>query len=107
MSKPKARRLAATKARWALSAILREFRQLEQPSSSIPDRAVRLGIYDDDVGVVLPVADFECAVEIEEALDDLLVELAVADRLARGPGREKSVEEFAHELGLAAALGSD
>lgn len=98
------RRLAASEARRELSALLHEFAAIRQPSASISDRAVRLGVYNDDAAVLLPLADFERAVEAEEVLDDLLLELAVAERLAAGPGRAKAVEEFARELGLAGEL---
>jgi hypothetical protein len=103
--RPKRDRLAASQAREQLSAILHEFGELENPSDSIADRAVRLGIYNRDAGVLLPLADFERALETEELLDDILLELSVADRLARGPGRALPVEEVARELGLAGELG--
>ena len=85
-SRPR-RRLAATEARTELSAILREFAELAEPSESIADRAVRLGVYKDDAAVLIPLADFERAVELEEILDDLLLELAVVKRLAEASGR--------------------
>ncbi|MBI4172698.1 MAG: hypothetical protein HY511_08045 [Actinobacteria bacterium] len=103
MALPK--RLAAAAARTELSALLREFAKVEEPSDSIGDRAVRLGVYKDDAAVLVPLADFERALEIEEILDDLLLELAVAERLARGPGRALPVEDVARELGLAGELG--
>lgn len=93
-------RLAATQARRELSRILHEFERLEHPSASIEDRAVRLGIYNDDAGVLVPLVDFERAVETEQLLDDLLIELAIAERLAAGPGRAKPVEQVARELGF-------
>jgi len=99
------KRLAAAAARTELSSLLREFAKVEEPSDSIGDRAVRLGIYKDDAAVLVPLADFERALEIEEILDDLLLELAVAERLARGPGRALPVEDVARELGLAGELG--
>lgn len=98
------RRLAATEAREELSSILHEFSGLDAPSDSIADRAVRLGVYNRDAGVLLPLADFERAVETEEILDDLLLELTVAERLARGDQRWHSLEEVAHMLGLEDAL---
>lgn len=104
-SKPRSRRLAATAARGELSAILREFADLDEPSESIADRAVHLGVYKEDSAVLLPLADFERALELEQVLDNLLLELAVTERLARGPGQAKPVEEVARELGIAAELG--
>ncbi|HEX9417390.1 MAG TPA: hypothetical protein VF895_11880 [Gaiellaceae bacterium] len=97
---PGSRRLAAAEARDELSSILHEFAELGKPGDSIADRAVRLGIYNRDAGVLLPLADFERAVETEEILDDILLELSVAERLARGPGEWSSLEEVARELGL-------
>lgn len=99
------RRLAATAARNELSAILHEFAALEEPSDSIADRAVRLGIYKDDSAVLLPLADFEQALELEELLDDLLLELTIADRLRQASGKTYSIEEVARDLGLAEELG--
>jgi hypothetical protein len=99
--------LAATAGRQELSTILREFAERKEPSGSIGDRAVRLGIYREDSGVLLPLSDFERALEMEETLDDLLLELSVAERLGRGPGRSKPVEEVARDLGLAGELGVD
>ena len=98
------RRLAATEAREELSSILHEFAERDDPSDSIADRAVRLGVYNRDAGVLLPLADFERAVETEEILDDLLLELTVAERLARGDQRWHSLEEVARMLGLEDAL---
>ncbi len=98
------RRLAATEAREELSSILHEFAGLDDPSDSIADRAVRLGIYSRDAGVLLPLADFERALETEVILDDILMELAVADRLGRGTDRWHSLDEVAEELGLAGDL---
>lgn len=106
-AKPKKSRLAATEAREELSAILHQFAELDEPGDSIADRAVRLGIYNRDAGVLLPLADFERAVETEEILDDILLELSVTERLARGPDGWRSLEEVARELGLAAELGID
>lgn len=94
------KRLGASAARSKLPALLREFAKVEKPSDSIADRAVRLGVYDTDSAVLVPLADFEQALEAEEILDDLLLELTVAERLARGPGRALPVEEVARELGL-------
>lgn len=105
--KPLPRRLAATAAREELSAILREFAEAGESSDSIADRAVRLGIYRDDSGVLVPLADFERALELEDVLDDLLLELAVAERLGQGPGQVKPVEEIARDLGLAGELGME
>ena len=99
------RRLAATEARGELSAILREFAAIEEPSESIADRAVHLGVYRDDAAVLLPLADFERALELEEVMEDLLLELAVAERLREDSGRRYSLEGVARELGLAAELG--
>ncbi len=107
MSSRQPRRLAAAAARGQLSSILREFATVKEPSDSIGDRAVRLGVYNDDTAVILPLADFEWALEMEEILDDILLELTVAERLARGPGEWKPVEEVARELGFAEELGLD
>ncbi len=98
MATPK--RLGAGAARRELPALLREFAKIEEPSDSIADRAVRLGVYNTEVAVLVPLADFERALEVEEIVDDLLLELAVAERLAHGPGRALPVEEVASELGL-------
>jgi PHD/YefM family antitoxin component YafN of YafNO toxin-antitoxin module len=98
-------RLAAAAARTELSSILREFAELDEPADSIGGRAVRIGAYNRDAAVLVPLADFERALENEELLDDLLLELTVAERLARGPGEVKTLEEVAHELGLASELG--
>jgi len=76
-----------------------------EPSASIADRAVRLGIYREDSGVLVPLTDFERALELEDVLEDLLLELAVVERLGRGPGQAKPVEEVARDLGLAPELG--
>jgi hypothetical protein len=105
--KPESRRLAATEAREELSSILHQFAELGEPSDSIADRAVRLGIYNRDAGVLLPLADFERAVETEEILDDILLELSEAERLGRGSGAWRSLEEVARELGLESDLGLD
>ena len=53
---------------------------------------MRLGIYNDDAAVLVPLADFERAVENEELLDDLLLEIIVAERLAKPPGKTYSLE---------------
>src|SRR5437763_17075326 len=103
-AKPDSRRLAATEAREELSSILHSFAELGTPSDSIADRAVRLGVYNRDAGVLVPLADFERAVETEEILDDILLELTVAERLARGNQRWHSLEEVARTLGLEDAL---
>ena len=97
--------MAAKAARDQLSAILREFAEITEPSDSIEDRAVRLGTYNRDAAVIVPLADFERARELEELLDDLLLELAVAERVAAGRGRTYTIEEVARELGLSAQLG--
>ena len=99
------RRLAATEARNELSAILREFSELDEPGESIADHAVRLGIYKEDSAVLVPLADFERALENEELLEDLLLEAVVAERLAKPPGRTYTIEEVAGEFGLAGELG--
>ncbi len=104
MAKAKSRRLAATEAREELSAILHEFAELDDPSDSIADRAVRLGIYNRDAGVIVPLADFERALETEEILDDILLELSVAGRLARNTEEWHSLEEVADQLGLTEQL---
>ncbi|MGH3113725.1 MAG: hypothetical protein ACRDOP_09705 [Gaiellaceae bacterium] len=101
----RARRLAATEARTELSSILHEFKTMTEPSDSIGDRAVRIGTYKEDSAVLLPLADFEHALELEDLLEDLLLELAVSERIARGPGETFSVEDVARELGLAGELG--
>ncbi len=98
-------RLGAAEAREELSAILREFGSIKEPSDSIGDRAVRLGVYNDDTAVLIPLVDFERALEVEDALEDLLLEELVAERLAQGPGKTVSVEDLARELGLAEELG--
>lgn len=98
-------RLAATAARAELSSILREFATLDEPADSIGDRAVRIGKYNRDTAVLVPLADFERALETEELLDDVLLELTVAERLARGPGKVLTLDEVARELGFAAELG--
>jgi len=103
MALPK--RLAAAAARRELSGLLREMSRLREPSDSLADRAVRLGIYGDDAAVLVPLADYEHALELEEAVEDIELELIVAERLARGPGTVKTLEEVAQELGLADELG--
>lgn len=102
MAVPK--RLASAEARSELASILRRFVRLEEPADSIADRAVRLGIYREDAAVLLPRIDFELALEMEELLDELLIELAVAERLAADAGGWKPVEEVARKLGLSAEL---
>ncbi len=101
------RRLAAAAARGQLSSILHEFAGVTEPSDSIGDRAVRLGVYNDDAAVLLPLADFEWALEMEEIVEDILLELTVAERLSKGPGKTSTVDEVARELGLEAELGLD
>ncbi len=103
--KPKARRLTATEARTEFASLLREFRMITEPSDSIGDRAIRIGTYKEDSAVLLPLVDFERALELEEFLEELLLELAVSERVAKGPGKTYSVEEVARELGLADELG--
>ncbi len=80
---------------------------MTEPSDSIGDRAVRLGVYNDDAAVLLPLADFEWALEMEEIVEDILLELTVAERLSKGPGKTSTVDEVARELGLEAELGLD
>ena len=98
-------RLASAAARTELASILREFAGMAEPADSIGDRAVRIGTYNRDTAVLVPLADFERALETEELLDDLLLELTLAERLARGPGKVMTLEEVARELGLADELG--
>ena len=99
-------RLAAAAARAELSSILREFAKVEEPADSIGDRAVRIGTYNRDTAVLLPLADFERALETEELLDDILLELTVAERLERGPGGPLiPLDDVICELGLAKELG--
>lgn len=99
-------RLPAAAARTELSAILREFAQMTEPADSIGDRAVRIGAYNRDSAVLVPLADFERALETEEILEDLLTELLVEERLARGPGGPLiPFEEVVRELGLEEELG--
>jgi PHD/YefM family antitoxin component YafN of YafNO toxin-antitoxin module len=98
-------RLASAAARTELASILREFAAMEEPADSIGDRAVRIGTYNRDTAVLVPLSDFERALENEELLDDLLLEVTLAERLARGPGKVLTLEEVARELGLADELG--
>jgi len=99
-------RLAAAAARTELSSILREFAQLNEPADSISDRAVRIGTYNRDTAVLVPLADFERALENEELLDDILLELTVAERLERGPGGPLiPLDDVIRELGFAEELG--
>ena len=101
-------RLAATAARTELSSILREFAEMEGPADSIGDRAVRIGAYNRDAAVLVPLADFERALENEEVLDDLLLELTVAERLARGPGGPLiSLDDVIRELGFEKEFGPE
>jgi PHD/YefM family antitoxin component YafN of YafNO toxin-antitoxin module len=100
-------RLPAAAARTELSAILRAFAEMAEPADSIGDRAVRIGAYNRDTAVLVPLSDFERALETEELLEDLLLEITIAERLARGPGKLLSLEEVARELGLADELGLD
>lgn len=104
MARPE--RLAAAAARAELSSILREFAELAEPADSIGDRAVRIGAYNRDTAVLVPFADFERALENEELLDDLLLELTVAERLAAGPGGPPiPLDEVIRELGFAKEFG--
>ena len=103
MATPK--RLASAAARSELSALLREFAKLEEPADSLGDRAIRLGIYNEDSAVLVPRIDFDQALELEEALDDILLELATSERLAEPPSGWRSVEDVARDLGLADDLG--
>lgn len=105
MKTERARRLASSEARRELASILREFARITEPGDSIGDRAVRIGVYNDDAAVLVPLADFERALANEELLDDLLLEAIVAERLAKPEGKTYSVEEVARELGLAEELG--
>lgn len=99
-------RLPAAAARAELSAILRAFAEMVEPADSIGDRAVRIGAYNRDTAVLVPLSDFERALETEEILEDLLLEITVAERLARGPGGPLiPFEEVVRELGLAEELG--
>ena len=83
MALPK--RLAAAAARRELSGLLRQMSKLDEPGASIADRAVRLGIYGDDAAVLVPLSDYEQALDLERAVEDIELELLVAERLARGP----------------------
>jgi PHD/YefM family antitoxin component YafN of YafNO toxin-antitoxin module len=94
------RRLAAAAARTRLSALLKEFAAVREPSASIADRAVHIGAYNRDDAVLVPRADFERAVELEELVDDLLLEQTVIERLANDTGRRFTIEEVADALGL-------
>jgi len=99
-------RLAAAAARAGLSSILREFAELDEPADSIGDRAVRIGTYNRDTAVLVPLSDFERALETEELLDDLLLELTLAERLARGPGGPLTpLDDLIRELGFAKEFG--
>ena len=99
-------RLAAAAARAELSSILREFAELDDPADSIGDRAVRIGTYNRDTAVLVPFADFERALETEELLDDLLLELTLAERLERGPGGPLiQLDDLIRELGFAQEFG--
>ena len=99
-------RLAAAAARTELSSILREFAGLDEPADSIGDRAVRIGTYNRDTAVLVPFADFERALETEELLDDLLLELTLAERLELGPGGPLiPLDDLIRELGFAKELG--
>ncbi len=99
-------RLAAAAARTELSSILREFAKIDEPADSIGDRAVRIGTYNRDTAVLVPLADFERALETEELLDDLLLELTLAERLARGPGGPLiPLDDLIRELGFAKEFG--
>ena len=99
-------RLAAAAARAELSSILREFAKVDEPADSIGDRAVRIGTYNRDTAVLVPLADFERALETEELLDELLLELTLAERLERGPGGLLiPLDDVIRELGFTKELG--
>ena len=99
MALPK--RLAAAAARRELSGILREMSKLREPGDSISDRAVRLGTYGDDTAVLIPLADYEQALELEEVVEDIELELVVAERLAKGPGGPLiPLDDVIRELGF-------
>ena len=101
-----ARRLAAAAARARLSGLLKEFAAVEEPSASIADRAVHIGAYNRDDAVLLPVADYERALELEELVDDLLLEQVVIERLSGGPGGDPiPFEQAVRELGFAKEFG--
>lgn len=99
-------RLPAAAARTELSAILREFAEMIEPADSIGDRAVRIGAYNRDAAVLVPLSDFEHALETEELLEDLLLELTVAERIARGPGGPLiPLDDVIRDLGFAKEFG--
>ncbi len=99
-------RLAAAAARTELSSILRAFAAHHEPAGSIGDRAVRIGAYNRDAAVLVPLVDFERALENEDLLDDILLELTVAERLARGPGGPLiPLDDLIRELGFEKELG--
>ena len=50
--------------------------------------------------MLLPLADFEAALQTEALLDDLLDEEALVARIARGPGNVVPFEDFVRELGF-------
>jgi hypothetical protein len=83
------RRLAAAAARSRLSALLKEFAAVEEPSARSAIDAV-----------LVPLADFQQAVELEELVDDLLLEQVVIERIANDTGRRFTIEEVADALGL-------
>lgn len=104
MALPK--RLAAAAARRELSGLLRQMSELDEPGASIADRAVRLGIYGDDAAVLVPLSDYEQALDLERAVEDIELELLVAERLGRGPsGPLVPLEDVVRELGFDKELG--
>ncbi len=102
---PRPKRMSAAKARTELSSILREFAEITEPSDSIGDRAIHIGAYNRDAAVLIPLADFEAALDCEELLEDFLLEEVVAERIARGPGKTIGFDELVDELGLRDELG--
>jgi hypothetical protein len=100
------KRLAAAAARRELSGLLREMSELHEPGDSIADRAVKLGIYGDDAAVLVPLADYEQALDLEKAVEDIELELILAERLAKGPGGPLvPLDDVVRELGFEKELG--